>query len=245
MEKAILDRFDAFARQYLDMYDDTERFRTEIFSRAEEHKADLAEYMRLYDSGELFNISDEEYVRVAESMDAIMGMSDIMGDRVSIMAALLGTLPEKASILYSGCKLGIEIIFLMHEGLVGRAVGFDPSQQDIMRAGKIARISGVPQVEFHIAPPWELPCTLSGFDVAFSMHNIQLWKGWKQAVLEMVRVTKPGGSIVIAWNTPAMRTTISVSEVVDLLFPLGVRSSWHTIAGRSCNNILLVGIKEL
>lgn len=103
-------------------------------------------------------------------------------------------------VLDVGCGTGtLAIEIARHVGRTGRVAGIDPGIQQIARArAKVAR-RNMP-IEFQIGVIEQLPFPDQTFDVVLStlmMHHLPAPLK-RQGLVEIVRVLKPGGRLVIA-----------------------------------------------
>ncbi len=110
-------------------------------------------------------------------------------------------------VLDVGCGQGLMLIGAAERVTSGRAVGIDIWQEDDLsgntkkNAEKNAEIAGVAdQVEIRTADAREIPFTDDSFDLVVSnlvIHNLRKKDERRKALLEMIRVLKPGGTLLI------------------------------------------------
>jgi ubiquinone/menaquinone biosynthesis C-methylase UbiE len=99
------------------------------------------------------------------------------GDDVRLLAALVG--PE------------------------GRVVGLDSSEAAVAEARRRSEVGGLP-VEFQVGDAHELPFPGDAFDAARSDRVLQHLRDPARALAELIRVTRPGGTVVVMdsdWDT--------------------------------------------
>src|SRR5262245_38761318 len=111
-------------------------------------------------------------------------------------------------VLDVGCGLGLFLIGVVKRLSTGCAVGVDKWQQEDLSgnhaAGTLdnAKIEGVAdKVEVHTGDARKLPFADASFDVVLSsmaLHNIYVAGERRTAVLEIARVLKSGGRVLIA-----------------------------------------------
>jgi SAM-dependent methyltransferase len=116
-------------------------------------------------------------------------------------------LTGQENLLDVGCGRGLLLIGAAHRLPNGRAVGVDLwSQVDESGNSASATLAnaaaeGVPErVEVHEGDMRKLPFADASFDAvvaSLSIHNIYRVEGRRQAILEMVRVLKPGGKVAL------------------------------------------------
>src|SRR5258707_14582849 len=112
----------------------------------------------------------------------------------------LAQLQPGEQVLDVGCGTGtLAIEVARRVGTTGRVAGVDPGTQQIARARAKAARRNVP-VEFQIGVIEQLPFPDQTFDVVFStlmMHHLPAPLK-RQGLVEIARVLKPGGHLVIA-----------------------------------------------
>ncbi len=104
-----------------------------------------------------------------------------------------------ASVLDVGCGAGADTIPLAGRvGARGRAVGVDGDREMVARAGSAAEAAGMGSRVLHIcADASSLPLESARFDACRSERLFQHLPRPELALAEMVRVTRPGGRIVL------------------------------------------------
>ncbi len=104
------------------------------------------------------------------------------------------------AVLDVGCGTGTLLLGVARQiGTTGRVVGVDPSQEQLAHARAKAARRGL-SIEFQIGVIEQLPFPDQTFDVVFStlmMHHLPAPLK-RQGLLEIARVLKPGGRLVIA-----------------------------------------------
>jgi SAM-dependent methyltransferase len=73
-----------------------------------------------------------------------------------------------------------------------------------------------PQARLQLGRAEEIPLTNASVDAVFSAEAFHLFD-WEQALAEIARVLRPGGSAVLLWNLPAGPTEPSVEAAERLL----------------------------
>ncbi len=119
--------------------------------------------------------------------------------------ALLTDLAEGQEVLVASCGLGMMPEFFVREyGVLGSGVDEDPRM--IERAEDRARVEGLAdRLHFQHGPMDDLPYRDEIFDVAVGALGLTAHADPWEAVRELVRVTKLGGSVVLVqpvWKAP-------------------------------------------
>lgn len=134
-------------------------------------------------------------------------------------------------VLDVGCGIGLDTVNLA--ALVqatGQVIGIDVDKEMIVKANQNAEAAGVSDRVFHRhADALQLPFEPNVFDSCRSERLFQHLVEPERALSEMIRVTKPGGWIVVVdadWGTMSADTTE----------PDIARRLWHFIAMNLTNN---------
>jgi ubiquinone/menaquinone biosynthesis C-methylase UbiE len=97
-----------------------------------------------------------------------------------------------------GCGTGsVSFMISPMVGELGRVVGVDSNQFAINYCNEIARRQSILNAKFIIADATSLDFESHTFDVAYSRFLFQHLKEASQALREMVRITKPGGVVMV------------------------------------------------
>jgi ubiquinone/menaquinone biosynthesis C-methylase UbiE len=130
-----------------------------------------------------------------EFLAAADQLPDVQRSR-RVMREASGLMPGESA-LDIGCGLGSEVIAMARTaGQNGRAVGIDPSATMVETARANAAKEGV-AAEFQTGDVHALAFSSNSFDVCRAERVFMYLKDPVQALSEMIRVTKPGGRIVI------------------------------------------------
>ena len=117
--------------------------------------------------------------------------------RVTLQCAALLALEPGNSALDVGCGLGDTSTELARAvGPEGRAVGLDASNQMITEARKRAADAGL-AIEYVLGSAYELPFDDEAFDGTQASKLFVHLKEPERALDEMVRVTRPGGRVLV------------------------------------------------
>ncbi|MGE0571638.1 MAG: methyltransferase domain-containing protein [Dehalococcoidia bacterium] len=154
--------------------------------------------------GPAARVQSEDFRNVYASgraTDAIAQMDEIRGD--PFFAALKARSFElmRASpggrVLDAGCGAGDDVIALARiVGPAGRAQGLDFSSAMVAEARRRASASGI-EAEFTVASVAAMPFENNAFDGIRCERTLQHVEDIEASLREMVRILRPGGSIVV------------------------------------------------
>ncbi len=102
------------------------------------------------------------------------------------------------TILDAGCASGWLTRRIARRAHPGRATGVDQSARRIAQARRIADTESIPNIDFVEGDLYDLPFQDNRFDRAISRYTFEYLDHPETALAEMIRVTRPGGSIAIA-----------------------------------------------
>ena len=109
----------------------------------------------------------------------------------------LGIKPDM-KVVDIGCGTGsVSFMISPMVGELGRVVGVDSNQYAINYCNEIARSQGILNAKFIISDATSLDFESHTFDISYSRFLFQHVKDASQALREMVRVTKPGGVVMV------------------------------------------------
>lgn len=89
-------------------------------------------------------------------------------------------------------------------------------------AGMIARVAaaGLPNVDARVMDGQALALPDASFDAVFSIFGVIMFPDWRKGLVEMARVTRPGGYGVIAtWQEQGAATFLLLGQIRRTLFP--------------------------
>jgi ubiquinone/menaquinone biosynthesis C-methylase UbiE len=109
----------------------------------------------------------------------------------------LGIKPDM-KVVDIGCGTGsVSFMISPMVGELGQVVGVDSNQYAINYCNEIARSQGILNAKFIISDATSLDFESHAFVVSYSRFLFQHVKDASQALREMVRVTKPGGVVMV------------------------------------------------
>lgn len=119
---------------------------------------------------------------------------------------------ERHQVLDVGCGPGFDTINLAQlVGVAGKVIGIDYDQEMVINANKYAESAGVSDRVFHRqSDATQLPFESNTFNSCRSERLFEHLVTPEQTLNEMVRVTKPGGWIVVLdtdWGTLSVDTS--------------------------------------
>jgi len=130
----------------------------------------------------------------------------ILQDRFTVEAyrrlSALVTRPH-AAVLEAGCGTGRFSALLGRQFPRARVVGIDVSPTAIATARKVAEALGCGNTTFEQADVFALPFADGRFDLVFNegilpLFSLESTHTYRDAIREMIRVTKPGGRVVVS-----------------------------------------------
>jgi SAM-dependent methyltransferase len=139
------------------------------------------------------------------------GVADVLAGAKLAIRQVLAPMPGER-LLDVGCGTGVDVLALADQvGPTGRALGIDTSDELIAKARDRADGNGV--VRFEVGDAADLPLHHSTFDGARAERVLQHVAEPAAAVAELLRVTVPGGRVVLAEPDHEM-WVVNTSDVV-------------------------------
>jgi SAM-dependent methyltransferase len=147
-------------------------------------------------------MSDPDAYRAAEraAFDRAVGayervVAPVTARVAEALADLTGVGPDR-DVLDAGCGPGV--VAAVSAGRRARVAGADVSPEMVTRARR-----RVPQGEFVVSPVETLPFADASFDIALANFLVSHLPEPDAAMLELARVTRPGGRVgVTSWDVP-------------------------------------------
>jgi ubiquinone/menaquinone biosynthesis C-methylase UbiE len=152
-----------------------------------------------------FTRRDDEIARTAiAALDEMRASDTVVANVVPRVAAALAA-QSGERILDVGCGTGLDVVDLAETvGPTGFVIGVDHNPSLLEEARRRADVAGRSNVEFRLGEATALPLDDGTVDACRSDRVLQYLVEPLRAVLEMARVTRPGGRIVVAdtdWET--------------------------------------------
>lgn len=165
--------------------------------------------------------------RAAEFYDATRGHSPKVAQRIS--DSLHAALPERAHILEIGVGTGRISRPILENGLT--VYGVDLSMAMMQRL--------LQNLDPGVTPPGlaqanaiRLPFASNSLDAVLAVHVFHLIAGWQQALQEIQRVLRPGGSLFVGSDWRPQRSPISQ-----------VRNEWRRIVQELAGRVEQPGVR--
>ncbi|MEU9498814.1 methyltransferase domain-containing protein [Streptomyces sp. NPDC048196] len=169
-----------------------------------------------------------------------------LGDQAETLAALLhaGTAYEPGSrVLEAGCGVGAQTVHLVRSSPGAQIVAVDRSEESLAqaRAHMAAQAPAAP-VTWHHADLRQLPYSDASFDHAFTCFVLEHLQDPAQALAELRRVLRPGGTLTViegdhgsALFHPASR---HAQAVIDHQVRLQSAAGGNALIGRELHPLL-------
>jgi len=135
----------------------------------------------------------EEFARQADSLSVAPAFTD-----AEVLEKIrAATAPRKTErILDLGCGPGIVSAALAPHAK--EVVGFDLTPEMLVRARQRCKEGGLPNVRFELGRGEQLPFAVGSFDAVVTRLTLHHFPDPRQVMAEMVRVTRPGGRVIVA-----------------------------------------------
>lgn len=97
---------------------------------------------------------------------------------------------------------GGDLLFRISDTLTtGSVIGIDPSPAVVARAkAKAPKVPGKVKISFHVGAVDHLPLSENELDLAVSVNTIYFWRSLDRCLIELRRVMKPGGHLVLGFS---------------------------------------------
>jgi len=131
------------------------------------------------------------------------------------------------SVLDAGCGTGIFSIVFARNG-AGRVTGIDISPGSLATAKSLKARFGVDNVEFRRQDMLRLPFADGCFDIVWAWGTVHHTTDPFRAISELIRVLRPGGSLLLAVYK---RTNVTfIHEIIRKTLIRTPRTTWTTIS---------------
>ena len=160
-------------------------------------------------------------------------------------AFLLGHLRESMKLLDCGCGPGSITCDLARLLPAGHVTGIDREATQVDRAREHAANQGITNVDFKVAPIYELPFPDGSFDVVFAHAVFEHLSTPERALAEVHRVLRPGG--LAALRSPdwggfiVAPETAEVQSALKRYIELQIANGGDVHAGRKLPALLRLG----
>lgn len=121
-------------------------------------------------------------------------------DRTLDIFRELGGFSGKEHVLDSGCGPGLVSCYL--SSLANEVIGLDLTPAMVQLANETAAKRSIANVKFIVGNMLELPFAKDHFDISVSRYALHHLENPQIAFTEMLRVTKPGGKVIVLDATP-------------------------------------------
>jgi ubiquinone/menaquinone biosynthesis C-methylase UbiE len=180
-----------------------------------------------------------EYLERINSQDRVRALNRRRAEEAGVKAG--------DHVLDLGCGVGADALLLAElVAPTGRVVGIDQSATMVERAAARGAASGLP-VEFRTGDVHALPFADASFDVAWTERVLIHVADPGRVVREMVRILRPGGTLVIA--EPDHHADLIDASAVDLtqrLIARHVKNIRNAAIGRQVRRLCLeAGVSEV
>ena len=105
--------------------------------------------------------------------------------------------PQGCTVLEAGCGVGSQTLSLARNSPGARIVSVDISQESLRKAEALVETEGIANVRFQQADIYSLPFATAFFDHVFVCFVLEHLREPIEALEELSRVLKPGGTITV------------------------------------------------
>jgi len=136
--------------------------------------------------------------------DYVHGYSEFEESRLFDQAGTLAELlhhdtfyPAGSTVLEAGCGVGAQSVILARKSPDARFTSVDVSRESVKKAELRARSVGIQNVSFQVADIFDLPFGEESFDHVFVCFVLEHLKNPLEALLQVKRVIRKGGSLTV------------------------------------------------
>ena len=134
--------------------------------------------------------------------------------------------PKDDLILEIGSGTGRFCIALAKKYPSKKIIGIDYTDESVALSNKGAKMRGLSKVEFKKADLFQLPFPDNHFDLVFENGVIEHFKNYPEALLEMKRVVKKGGKIIVNVNNWYCFPKTIEKKILGKYYPFGYEKSF-------------------
>ena len=133
---------------------------------------------------------------------------------------------EDSSILEIGSGTGRFCLALAQRYPSKQIMGIDYTDESITMSNKGAKVRDLKNVEFNKADLFKLPYADNSFDLVFENGVVEHFTNYQEALLEMRRVTKQGGKIIVNVNNWYCFPKTIEKMILGKHYPFGYEKSF-------------------
>ncbi|MGK6354555.1 class I SAM-dependent methyltransferase [Sphingomonas sp. DT-207] len=160
--------------------------------------------MREFENPDHWNTAADHYERTAHPFTARFAEDALALVELTPASRVLDVAAGTGALALAAARTGAQVL----------ATDFSP--------GMVARIAarGLPNVEARVMDGQALDLPDASFDAVFSIFGVIMFPDWRKGLAEMARVTRPGGTGVVAtWQSRGAATFLLLGQVRQKLFP--------------------------
>lgn len=187
----------------------------------------------------------------------VHGYSKVESERLADQAGTLAELlhhdtryPDDSLVLEAGCGIGAQTVLLAKNSPNARFICMDISQDSIYRARRAVEEKNITNVDFKQADIYNLPFEEESFDHVFVCFVLEHLQEPLQALSNLKRTLKKGGSITVIegdhgsfYCHPESREALLA---VECLIDIQARMGENSLIGRQIYPLLIkAGFKEV
>ncbi|OJU20171.1 MULTISPECIES: class I SAM-dependent methyltransferase [unclassified Sphingomonas] len=160
--------------------------------------------MRQFENPAHWDSAAQHYERTAHPFTALYAAAALARVSLTPESRVLDIAAGTGALALAAARTGAQVL----------ATDFSP--------GMVARIAaaGLRNVETRVMDGQALALPDAGFDAVFSIFGVIMFPHWRKGLAEMARVTRPGGTGVVAtWQARGAATFLLLGQIRQKLFP--------------------------